>query len=149
VALVSQLPSPVMLVGDFNAHNSLWESTTTDKIGLEIVDFILQSNLCLMNTKDNTYIHPATGTRSSIDLYFCDPTFFTEYVWSLQDDQCRSEHFPIVLSTTKSMPVARPWKFQLAETDWSSFVQMCELELDHANLDTAADPFQAFSAYSQ
>jgi exonuclease III len=28
--LVSQLPSPVMLVGDFNAHNSLWGSTTTD-----------------------------------------------------------------------------------------------------------------------
>jgi hypothetical protein len=44
------------------------------------------------------------------------------------------------------MPVARPEKFTLAEEDWSSFVQRCELELHHASLGTAADPVQPFFA---
>jgi len=33
----------------------------------------LSSNL--LNSKDITYIHPATGSRSSIDLAICDPAF--------------------------------------------------------------------------
>jgi hypothetical protein len=106
LVLVSQLQSPVMLVGDFKAHNSLWRSTTTDNRGLEVADFILQGNLYLVNTKDCTCIHPATGSRSSIDMSFCDPTLFTEYVWSVHNDQCDSDHYPIVLSAVNSMPVA-------------------------------------------
>jgi hypothetical protein len=67
-------------------------------------------------------------------------------VWSVYDDQCGGDHYPIVLSAINSMPVARPQKLKLAEADWSSFVQRCELELDNASLDTAADPVQTFSA---
>jgi hypothetical protein len=44
-----------MLVRDFNAHNSLRGSTTIDSRGLEIADFVQQSKICLMNTKDSTY----------------------------------------------------------------------------------------------
>jgi hypothetical protein len=57
--LVTQLPAPVMFVGDFNAHNSLWGCPPIDNKGLEVADFILQSNLCLMNNKTPTYIHPS------------------------------------------------------------------------------------------
>ena len=72
VSLVLQLPSPILLLGDFNAHDSLWGCTSTDTKGQEVANFLLQSNLCLMNKKDTTYIHPATGSRSSIDFAICD-----------------------------------------------------------------------------
>ena len=44
-SLVSQLPPPVLLVGDFNAHNSLWGYADTNGKGLEVANFLLQSNL--------------------------------------------------------------------------------------------------------
>jgi len=70
---VSQLPPPILLLGDVNAHNSLWGCVDTNAKGLEVATFLLQSNLCLLNKKDITYIHPATGSRGSIDLAICDP----------------------------------------------------------------------------
>ena len=60
VSLVGQLPSPILLLGDFNAHDSLWGCISSDTKGQEVANFLLQSNLCLMNKKDTTYIHPAS-----------------------------------------------------------------------------------------
>ena len=68
ISLTSQLPSPVLLLGDFNAHDSLWGCTTTDNKGQEVTNFLMKTNLCLMNEKVSTYIHPATGSRSSMQL---------------------------------------------------------------------------------
>jgi exonuclease III len=79
LSLVAQLPAPIIFMGDFNAHNTLWSCSTNDKRGQEVCDFILSSNLCLLNHKVPTYIHPATGSRSSLDLAFCDPSLFLDY----------------------------------------------------------------------
>jgi hypothetical protein len=73
-----QLPAPILLTGDFNAHNSLWGCADTNGKGLEVANFLLQNNLCLLNKKEATYIHPATGTRSFIDLAICDPALFLD-----------------------------------------------------------------------
>ena len=52
LSLVSQLPPPpVLLMGDFNAHNSLWGCAETNGKGLEVATFLLQSNHCLLNKK--------------------------------------------------------------------------------------------------
>ena len=37
LSLVSQLPPPILLIGDFNAHNSLWGCADTNCKGLEEV----------------------------------------------------------------------------------------------------------------
>ncbi|GBN88540.1 hypothetical protein AVEN_257647-1 [Araneus ventricosus] len=43
--LVDQLPSPFILLGDFNAHSTLWGSGSTNSRGRQIEQFI--SNNCL------------------------------------------------------------------------------------------------------
>jgi len=86
--MVSQLPSPILLLRDFNAHNSLWGCVDTNAKGFEVATFLLQSNLCLLNTKDITFIHPATGSRSSIDLVICDSALFLDISWNVNDDLC-------------------------------------------------------------
>jgi len=45
--MVSQLPPPTLMLGDFNVHNSLWGCVDTDAKDLEVATFLLQSNLCL------------------------------------------------------------------------------------------------------
>jgi hypothetical protein len=54
--IVTQLPKPMLLLGDFNAHSTLWGCTSTDSKGQKITNFLLQSNLCLLNGKSNTYV---------------------------------------------------------------------------------------------
>ena len=54
----------------------------------------------MYNNKSNTYLHPATGTYSAIDLSICDPSLFLDYNWKVFDDTCGSDHFPILLENT-------------------------------------------------
>ena len=60
-------------MGDFNAHSSLWGCRDTNVKGRQIEDLISEHNLCLLNDKSHTYLHPATGSYSSLDLTFCSP----------------------------------------------------------------------------
>ena len=44
-ALFNQLPSPVLLLGDFNSHNPLWGDRNLDFEGRIVDDFIHRNNL--------------------------------------------------------------------------------------------------------
>ena len=93
--LVSQLPSPFILLGDFNGHNLLWGSKNINDKGKKIEDFIGKHDLCLFNDKSNTYLHPATGSYSALDLTICSPSLLLDFAWEVSDDLCGSDHFPI------------------------------------------------------
>ena len=41
-----------------------------------IEDFLSDENLCILNDDSITYLYPASGSASSIDLYLCDPDIF-------------------------------------------------------------------------
>ena len=77
--LIEQLPRPFIIMGDFNSHNDIWGSKKTDKKGKVIESLLNQHQLCMYNNKSNTYLHPATGTYSAIDLTICDPSLFLDY----------------------------------------------------------------------
>ena len=56
--LYQQLPQPCLIVGDFNAHNPLWDYTrqNPDQRGNIIENFINSKNLILLNNGDPTRI---------------------------------------------------------------------------------------------
>ena len=146
LTLVTQLPHPVLLLGDFNAHNTLWGCQNTDKKGDQIEDFLQQSNMCLLNDKSATYLHPATGNYSSIDLSICDPGLFLDYSWQVHDDLCGSDHFPIILSPTTSTPNASVQRWKLRKADWTEYANMCCSELLYDNVANSENPIEAFTA---
>ena len=84
--LIEQLPRPFVIMGDFNSHNEIWGSKKTEKKGKVIESLLNQHQLCMYNNKSNTYLHPATGTYSAIDLSICDPSLFLDYNWKVHDD---------------------------------------------------------------
>ena len=51
---------------------------TNDK-GRIIEYFITEHNLVLLNDKSSPYLHPATGSYSSLDLTICSPGIFPEF----------------------------------------------------------------------
>ena len=91
--LFMQLPQPCIIAGDFNAHNYLWGNQHTDAKGNIIETFLNNNNLCLWNDDSPTYVHPATGTLTSIDLTMCSPQLFLNFSWDVEEDQFGSDHF--------------------------------------------------------
>jgi len=93
--LITQLPPPILLLGDFNAHSSLWGCSKTDARGKLIEDILLKHNLSLLNDGSYTYLHPATGSSSAIDLSIATPSLYLDFSWRVISDQHGSSHFPI------------------------------------------------------
>ena len=143
--LVSQLPKPIVLLGDFNAHSTLWGCVSTNPKGLEITDFSLNCNLCLMNNKCSTHVDPATGMRSSLDLTFVDPTLYLDYNWAVHDDLCGSDHYPIFLKSNVKAPPDDIQRWKLMKADWSLFSSECSGKLGYDSIGLTDDPIEAFA----
>ncbi|GBM10831.1 hypothetical protein AVEN_199-1 [Araneus ventricosus] len=65
--LVDQLPTPFILLGDFNGHSTLWGSDVTNSHGRQIERLISINCLCLLNNDEKTYFHEPTRTFHSLD----------------------------------------------------------------------------------
>jgi ribonuclease HI len=144
--LYRQLPSPVLLMGDFNAHSPVWGSGRLDAKGRLIENFIANENLCILNKNINTYVHPATGSQTAIDLTICNPALLLDFEWQVHDDLCGSDHFPILISNTKaSSPTAiiRHWK--LDKADWVEYDRLCKELLNASSILAEDDPIDAFT----
>ena len=77
--LVDQLPSPLLLLGDFNAHSDLWGCADSNPLGSKIENLLQLTDLCLLNDKSPTYLHPGSGSFSAIDLSIVSPTIFMDF----------------------------------------------------------------------
>ena len=95
--LVRQLPTPYMLLGDFNSHNPLWGGNTLDGKGQRVEQFMDNNSLCFLNDGSYTYLHPGYGTYTAIDLTITQPNLLLDFSWRVLDDLCGSDHFPIVI----------------------------------------------------
>ena len=82
---------------DFNSHNQIWGSRETNERGCTIENSMNKNNQCLLNNKSPAYLYPATGTQSVIDLTLSDPTIYLNHNWKNNEDNCGSNHYPIIL----------------------------------------------------
>lgn len=123
--LISQLPRPFLLLGDFNANHQSWGSSKTDARGRVIQNVILNSNIVLLNGSESTHLCLSSGSFSSIDLSFADPISSTFYQWSVIDHLYGSDHFPIEITDSRTQvpePEEVPvWKLKSA--DWTRFAK--------------------------
>ena len=143
--LISQLPPPVLVMGDFNAHSTVWGCDQLNNRGKIIEDFLNHSNLCLLNEKTPTYVYPATGKYSAIDLTICDPNLMLDLSWSVHDDLCGSDHFPLIIRST--IPVAGPTiqRWKLHKADWSTYQDLCTEHLIADKFLGIQEPFSEFT----
>ena len=145
--LVSQLPSLFILLGDFNGHNILWGSKDINDKGRIIESFIDNHGLCLYNTKTPTYLHPATGTYTSLDLSICFPTLVLDYDWIVHDGLCGSDHFSIFLNNNIGPDIDEPasrWK--LNKANWTQFQTLCAARLLEDTVRKADSPIESFAS---
>ncbi|GFV88472.1 putative RNA-directed DNA polymerase from transposon X-element [Trichonephila clavipes] len=91
--LVSQLPAPFILLGDFNGHSPLWGHDDTNSRGRQIEQLISDHCLCLLNNDEKTYFHAPTRTFHSLDLAICSPALLPMLNFEVAKDLHNSDHF--------------------------------------------------------
>ena len=144
--LINQLPQPFFLLGDFNGHHELWGCSDSNTRGQLIEMFLERNSLCLLNDKSNTYLHPATGKFSSLDLSICQPNIFLDFEWKVLDDLHGSDHFPILISDTSSIPEDHPSYYKFNKGNWEQYHVLCKKDLTLESFsDFMFDPVDRFS----
>lgn len=131
--ILDDIPSPVVLLGDFNSYSELWGSNRNDPRGLargRAVESILgDNNLVVMNDGSGTRIDPRDGTTSAIDLSIASSSIMWKFGWRVEGDTRGSDHFPILIPSIETMAkvlTRRPrWRYEAA--NWERF----ERNLDH------------------
>ena len=145
-SLLKQLPSPYLLLGDFNGHNILWGNKENNSRGELIENFITNNDICLMNDKSNTYMHDPTGSFSSIDLSFCHPSLFLDLNWSVCKDQHHSDHFPIIIKSNTSTVEDHYPKWKLNKANWEVFKSLCTDTITLESFKDSSDPLSDFTS---
>ena len=115
-----------MLVGDFNGHSNVWGCSGTNDRGEIIEDVIAENDLCLLNEKQPTYLHPPTGNYYAIDLSVCHPNIYLDFDWSVCDDLHGSDHFPILIKETESSDDEQHCRWNLKKANWETFTTLCQ-----------------------
>lgn len=121
--LVKQLPNPVVLLGDWNAHSDLWGSSTLDERGRAIEEFVSANQLIVLNSGKHTRVDFNDGHTSAIDLSIVSEPLARRLTWDVLEDSHGSDHFPILiedLDRRTAQERKRPrWKYDAA--DWKKF----------------------------
>ncbi|GBN99949.1 hypothetical protein AVEN_267365-1 [Araneus ventricosus] len=126
--LVDQLPTPFVLLCDFNGHSALWGSVVTNSRGRYIERFISNICLCLLNNDEKTYFHEPTRTFHSLDLAICSPTLMPLLNFTVLSDLYDSDHFPLIASYADSGgAIQYPPRYLFQGADWEKFMQMADV----------------------
>ena len=145
INLIEQLPSPFVLLGDFNGHSPVWSNESYNSRGQMLEDLFSEMDLCILNDGSSTYIHPATGSTSALDLSICGPSLVLDYEWNIHEDMCGSDHFPVILTSNAVEEEATPNRWNFKKADWLSFQAQCSSELTEEEVMSAEDPAGQFT----
>ena len=81
-----------------------------------------------------TYLHPALGSATSIDLSLRDPDLYLDHTWRVNEDLCSSDYYPIILESNDSIVEGRVLHWRLHRKDWEAFQQSCGERKTYLNL---------------
>ena len=132
--LLTQLPAPIILMGDFNSRHPLWGDRTSTHLANEIIDVIDNYPMELMNDGTYTHYHAQTLTSSCIDLTLVSPEILMDFSWSVVEKDTplayESDHFPIVMTQNSRSPSDNPPRWIFDRADWPLFNLLTETKED-------------------
>ena len=133
-----QIPSPQIILGDFNAHHRTWDPkllrNEENVSGKNLFEVIMSQNFCLLNTPGMpTRIDPYTGRESTLDLCFGSGMFSIPFTFTTENNM-GSDHFPVLIDYTNTAPLIyqsrRPrWHFNNNNRKWEEFRENVTLEV--------------------
>ena len=124
-----------LVLGDFNAHHSLWHSGTTDSRGNQLADSISISSFAVLN-KDLPTRLPGNANPSFPDVSLASASLITSSDWQTHTTMS-SDHLPILIglqTTATSSPARHRTYINLKKAGWSRYRQEIERKLSSRHL---------------
>ena len=145
-SLTDQLPSPFLLLGDFNAHNVLWDRSflNADFKGRILEDFLDANPISIFNDGSPTYHNVHSNYFSAIDLSLCSSSILLDFTWSIDEDLNGSDHFPIFLKSVQNAPSPSSPKWKVEEADWGKYSTDIKLDIDFNDFNNHIDAYNFF-----
>ena len=148
-ALLRQLPKPYLLLGDLNAHNTLWYSKSICGRGKKIEDVLVSNDCFFLDKNKDTHFHSHEGRylSSHIDLSIASLDLLLDFEWGLYDDSMGSDHFPVWLRAEKR---SRPHKFPkwiIDKADWEKFSRNAVPEINPDEFQSAREMGQYTTSF--
>ena len=133
-----------IVIGDVNAHDSLWNSNMQDSRGERFSEEIGASNLGVANTEAQTRLPAGDNARpSSPDITLASLSLLPYLDWETKITM-GSDHLPIIITcATNIQPVISDKKtyVNFKKADWAGF--RTESEAEFMNLDPPTNVHQA------
>ena len=129
--LLRQIPSPRVVIGDFNSHNVIWGSLNTDLKGRHLFDAIDMVGLAILNNGEKTRFNSSSGQSTALDLSLCEPALTLTLQWQVLPFLYGSDHFPILITDSSEIfDIARPEKWNLKKADWLKYQTIIENKIN-------------------
>lgn len=118
--------SPVTIIGDLNAHHTLWDNMPINNNGKTIYNSLESSNLIVLNDGSPTLFSPPTSSnKSAIDVSICTACLAPQAAWQVLSDPGMSDHYP-TLTTFGNVKNDQPSQTPVVKriyrkADWSLY----------------------------
>jgi ribonuclease HI len=117
---IFNLTKSAIIVGDFNAHNTMWKSDRSDRRGLYIEKMLEGFNYVSLNTGIPTY-QKTNGGMSVLDLSFASSAIANKCEWSIAENNTwGSDHIACVTRFGENIDKENnsSLKWNLKKADW-------------------------------
>lgn len=91
------LTKNLIIAGDINCHNSLWEKDSANDLKGEIIADIIcnTNNICILNDGSHTFQNLAANYSSALDITIVSQNLAGTAVWYV-DENLTSDHFSLI-----------------------------------------------------
>ncbi len=104
-AIDSLKPNYYIIGVDSNSHSRVWFDRRDDKRGQQILNFISENNLIILNTNENSPTFDSHQGNSSIDLTIINNNFANfVHNWTLLEVDSQSDHKYIYFEIADQLP---------------------------------------------
>ena len=143
--LLSQLPTPYILLGDLNGRHPVWGDSFSNPRGELLVSLVLDLDLVVLNDGRPTHFHVQNGTFSVLDLTVASPDCALDFTWEVLDDLHGSDHYPILLKSDQFVPASRVPRWCMDGADWCLFSELCVFDCTAWHFSTIDDAVHCFT----
>ena len=125
--VLSQLPKPFLLLGDFNAKHARWDKLNpADQRGKILEKILVEEPIDILNSVAPTHYHIQTGSLSTIDLSLCSIEALTDFRWHIDEHLHSSDHYPIYLTSVDFIPQQSIPRWREKKANWEQFTALTD-----------------------
>ena len=129
------MTTDTLILGDINAHDSAWYSSSTDTRGTLLENVVSGSNFGILNWDSPTRL-PGNTNPSSPDVSLVSASLITSTNWQTKTNLC-SDHLPILISLQMDHtinPIPHRNSFNLKKANWDRYSKEIEDKLSKRRL---------------